>query len=162
MTPLTNITYHLEMHSPDELLASAQKVEIELRQEGALFSQQMYMQVGVMWRWNDRRDWTTEQWEELHGQGATRTYAGIVDGEVIGYFELDLTEENESEIIYFGLLPDYIGKGLGGAFLTKCIETAWSQPATRRVWVHTCTFDHEHALANYQARGFKLFKTEES
>ena len=30
----------------------------------------------------------------------------------------------------------------------------------RRVWVHTCTLDHPAALANYQARGMKSYKTE--
>ncbi|MER0684083.1 GNAT family N-acetyltransferase, partial [Pseudomonas aeruginosa] len=29
-------------------------------------------------------------------------------------------------------------------------------------WVHTCTFDHPAALGNYQARGFRIFKQEET
>jgi hypothetical protein len=29
-----------------------------------------------------------------------------------------------------------------------------------RVWLHTCTKDHPHALSNYQARGFQVFRTE--
>ena len=29
-----------------------------------------------------------------------------------------------------------------------------------RVWVHTCSLDHENALNNYIARGMKIFKTE--
>ena len=31
----------------------------------------------------------------------------------------------------------------------------------QRVWVHTCSLDHPHALANYQARGFRIFRVEE-
>jgi hypothetical protein len=30
----------------------------------------------------------------------------------------------------------------------------------RRVWVHTCSLDHPGALANYLARGFRVFKEE--
>ena len=29
-----------------------------------------------------------------------------------------------------------------------------------RVWVHTCDLDGPASLANYQARGFRIFKTE--
>jgi hypothetical protein len=31
----------------------------------------------------------------------------------------------------------------------------------RRVWVHTCDLDHPRALANYQARGFEVFRVVE-
>jgi hypothetical protein len=34
-------------------------------------------------------------------------------------------------------------------------------PAIRRVWLHTCSLDHPAALANYQARGFRIFDTVE-
>ena len=63
------------------------------------------------------------------------------------------------EIKYFGLLSEFIGQGLGGPLLTAAIERAWAIPMTRRLWVHTCTSDHERALDNYLQRGFKLFKT---
>jgi GNAT superfamily N-acetyltransferase len=54
-------------------------------------------------------------------------------------------------------MPRFIGRGLGGWLLTAAIERAWQMGAAR-VWVHTCSFDHPGALANYQARGMKLFK----
>jgi GNAT superfamily N-acetyltransferase len=57
---------------------------------------------------------------------------------------------------YFGLLPPFLGQGIGGALLTAAIERAWAMDA-RRVWVHTCTLDHPAALRNYQARGFRLY-----
>ncbi len=68
--------------------------------------------------------------------------------------------QSEVEIAYFGLLPEFIGRGLGGDLLTSAIENAWAwSPAPFRVWVHTCNRDHPGALANYQARGFKIYKT---
>ena len=63
------------------------------------------------------------------------------------------------EIVYFGLLPQFVGAGLGSHLLTCTVERAWGMGA-RRVWVHTCTLDHPQALANYYARGFRLFKEE--
>lgn len=49
--------------------------------------------------------------------------------------------------------------GLGGDLLTRALEEAWRLEA-KRVWVHTCSLDSPAALANYQARGVRLCKTE--
>ena len=75
-----------------------------------------------------------------------------------GYFEL-FEREHEVEIIYFGLAPSFIGKGFGGALLTRALEEAWRMNPNR-VWVHTCTLDHAAALSNYKARGMVVYKTE--
>jgi GNAT superfamily N-acetyltransferase len=64
------------------------------------------------------------------------------------------------EIVYFGLLPSMIGKGLGSAMLTLVVQEAWRIEDTQRIWLHTCSEDHPHALANYEKRGFRLFRTE--
>ena len=88
------------------------------------------------------------------------TYVAHFDGQEVGYFELESQKGGDVEIVYFGLLPDFIGRGLGGALLSAAVERAWEITDTRRVWVHTCTEDHKHALDNYRQRGFILFKTE--
>ena len=64
------------------------------------------------------------------------------------------------EIAYFGLLPEFVGKRLGGALLTAAIARAWDMRATR-VWVHTCDFDHPSALPNCQAGGLRVFHVEQ-
>ena len=143
----------------------------------------MYFQVGEKWKWIDKRPWTDAQWKEYASDPRLRTFAGYCDDEVAGYFEL-LRESNsghessafvprprdfgaihpadageEVEIAYFGLLPEFIGRGLGGELLTSAIETGWAWPPTpSRIWVHTCNRDHSSALTNYQARGFKIYK----
>ena len=55
------------------------------------------------------------------------------------------------EIAYFGLLPAFHGRGSGGALLEHALRRGFE--LGDRVWVHTCTLDGPHALANYQARG---------
>jgi GNAT superfamily N-acetyltransferase len=123
------------------------------------------------------REWTDEQWQEYAHDPMLRTFAGYYGGEVVGYFELRRSaaspsrgqrsavtrqKEEEVEIAYFGLLPDFIGRRLGGALLTSAIENAWGwTPTPSRVWVHTCNRDHPNALANYKARGFRVYKIEE-
>ena len=63
------------------------------------------------------------------------------------------------EIVYFGLVPSFIGKGIGGAMLTRAVRAAHAMGAMR-VWLHTCTLDSPNALPAYQARGFRSYRTE--
>ena len=102
-----------------------------------------------IWRWSikDWKDWVNR--DELN------TWILLFKNTPAGYFELN-TLANEVEIAYFGLLPNFIGKGLGGGFLSVAIEKAWEQNK-KRVWVHTCNLDHPNALKNYLARGLKIF-----
>ena len=63
------------------------------------------------------------------------------------------------ELAYFGLMPEFIGKGLGKFFLNAMIDRAWAHKP-KRVWLHTCTLDHPQALAVYQRAGFTPYKQE--
>jgi GNAT superfamily N-acetyltransferase len=82
-----------------------------------------------------------------------------VDGVPAGFAELDRWEDDEIELVQFGLMPEFIGQGLGKYFLQWTIDRAWSyQP--RRFWLHTCTLDHPRALPNYVAAGFAIYKEE--
>jgi GNAT superfamily N-acetyltransferase len=81
-------------------------------------------------------------------------------GTPAGYFELERQHDAAVELAYFGLLPRFIGQGIGGHLPTAAITRAWEMGA-RRVWVHTCTLDHPQALSNYQARGFRIVRVEE-
>jgi GNAT superfamily N-acetyltransferase len=64
------------------------------------------------------------------------------------------------EIAYFGLLPDFLRRGLGKLMLTAAVDRAWEQGVSR-VWLHTCTLDDPAALPNYLKRGFTPYKEEE-
>ena len=76
-----------------------------------------------------------------------------------GYFELRRDDDDSIEIAYIGLLPAFVGRGLGRCLLSAAVERAWACGA-RRVWLHTCSFDHPAALPNYLARGFRVYKKE--
>lgn len=82
-----------------------------------------------------------------------------MDGESAGYFELQRHDDGSVEIDYFGLIPKFIGRGLGGPMLTRAVQEAWGMRA-KRVWLHTCTLDSPRALPGYKARGFREYKTE--
>ncbi|TME02441.1 MAG: GNAT family N-acetyltransferase [Chloroflexi bacterium] len=117
----------------------------------------LYTAAGGNWYWIDRLVWTYDQWLERLSQPRVETWVMYVGGTPAAYFELDGTADGEVEIAYLGVLPAFMGRGLGGWLLTEAIRRAWAME-TRRVWVHTCTLDAPHALANYRARGMRVFK----
>lgn len=83
------------------------------------------------------------------------------EGEPAGMVTYDLHPGGEAEILTFGLLPEFVGKGLGGFALTLGVQQAWALASSvNRVWLHTSTLDHPRALPNYHRRGFRTFKTE--
>lgn len=159
------ITTYLEMRSADQLRpksAGARFRIVEQTERDWRFNRELYFRVGERWEWIDRRRWTDEQWEGYTMAPQLRTFAGYYDGALTGYYELRRDREGDIEIAYFGLLAEWIGRGLGGALLTSAIEAAWRiKPKPARVWVHTCNRDHPQALANYQARGMVVYKVEE-
>ena len=119
----------------------------------------LYTAVGGDHFWMDRLSWTWDRWMAWLDRPELATWIGSVSGTPAGYFELERQAEGDVEVAYFGLLPRFAGQGLGGALLSAAIERAWESGA-RRVWLHTCSLDHPAALPAYQARGFRLFKTE--
>ena len=119
-----------------------------------------YKNVGKNHRWIDRLIWTDLNWIEYVSNKKLFTYVLKEKNEIAGYYELLFYENNkEAEIAYFGILEEYFGKKFGGYLLSEAIKNSFNQGA-KRVWVHTCSLDHENALKNYLARGMKVFKTE--
>jgi GNAT superfamily N-acetyltransferase len=119
----------------------------------------LYHLIGEDWHWTDKNVWTEEEWRKYAEDDNLRTWIGYVGGSPVGYYELRSQKRGNVEIVYFGLAKPFIGKGFGGPLLSHAIQSAWNWGA-KRVWVHTCTLDHPHALVNYQARGMRIYKTE--
>jgi GNAT superfamily N-acetyltransferase len=154
---------HLEMLSPNDLrprpaphfgLAVA-RVPIAIPELNRFF----YTAVGGAWYWLERLVWTYADWMKYLDRPELQTWIVSDSGVPAGYFELEQQPGDSVEIAYFGLLPQFVERGLGGWALTQAVEKAWAMGA-RRVWLHTCDLDHPRALANYLARGFRQFKTE--
>ena len=155
---------YLEMRAASELQAAHSddpriKIESQPNCSIALF-RRLYADVGRNYHWIDRLPWTDEQIAAHLAQPENSIWVMTYDGETAGYFELRKCDDRSTEVAYFGLLPQFIGRGLGKHLLTAAVEQAWTDGADR-VWLHTCTLDDPAALPNYLKRGFKPFKTEE-
>lgn len=158
-------TFYLEMIAPTELREKPQRpdlqiVECEVPQPE--LNRFLYALVGQAWDWSDLDSWSDAQWHELVEQEGHRTWVAYHRGAIAGYYELYRPDGRNAEIRYFGLAGAFMGLGFGGPLLSHAIRSAWDWPGTERVWVHTCTLDHPAALANYQARGLRLYHQEDT
>ncbi len=160
---MTVTTYYLEMNSPVELLKKTEArglTLVEAKINEFKFNRFLYQLIGEQWQWTDKLSLSDEEWKAYVENPNLRTWVAYCEGAIAGYFELHADNTGDTEIVYFGLAPNFIGKGLGGYLLSEAISIAWEMPTAKRVWVHTCSLDHESALANYKARGLKLYKEE--
>ncbi|MDB5969630.1 MAG: cysE [Hydrocarboniphaga sp.] len=163
MSTAVTITY-LQMRARDELRRAPAPglVDVLLRRAEVpcpALSRFLYTAVGGDWYWRDRLGWSQAQWREYLARPGVATWLLSVRGTPAGYLELE-RQEHDTEIAYFGLLPEFIGQGLGGWLLGEGIARAWDMDAPRRVWVHTCTLDGPAALPNYLARGMAIYREE--
>jgi GNAT superfamily N-acetyltransferase len=117
-----------------------------------------YRRVGAPWHWTDRAHWDATEWEALLAEHHGELWVARAGGDLVGYAML-LRLGDDVELRYFGLVPEWIGRGVGGWLLDRAIERAWAMgPA--RLLLETCTLDGPAALPNYLARGFAVVREE--
>ena len=125
-----------------------------------LLNKFFYKNIGNDHRWIDRLVWNDKQWIDYTTNKNIKTYVLKKKEDLVGYFELLFHDDlNEIEIAYFGLLEEYHNKKLGSYLLSLAIRKSFLKKP-KRVWLHTCSLDHENALRNYISRGMKIFKKE--
>lgn len=125
------------------------------------FYRYLYDTVGREHVWVERRRMSDDTLAAIVQDERVEIFVLYCDGAPAGYFELDLRRPPDAELSYFGLIADFIGRGLGSFLLATAIETAWSKPI-ERLWVHTNTLDHPRALPLYQKMGFVPYAQEKA
>jgi GNAT superfamily N-acetyltransferase len=155
---------YLEITSLDQLTGSSNPskdcvVELVEKPDFQL-NKFFYKNVGKNHRWVDRLIWSELEWIQYISNPNLKTFILKHKKDLAGYYEIIFhPDKNEKEIAYFGLLEEYRNKGLGSFFLSQAIKSAFNEKI-KRLWLHTCTFDHKNALNNYLSRGMKVFKEE--
>jgi GNAT superfamily N-acetyltransferase len=163
-------TWSLEQTAPTDLLpAEPPEGDVRIRRAevpSPEFSRYLYASVGGDIHWTDRLSWTYARWREYLERPGVETWVAYDHGTPAGYAELAPQDDGVVEIAYFGLIPAFRGRRIGGHLLSYGAARAWDLADrwpgltdTKRVWLHTCSKDGEHAMGNYQRRGFKLFDT---
>ena len=132
---------------------------LRARQPTVKFYRFLYDAVGEEWTWWERRIVPDAQLQAYIQDERVEVYVLYVEGQPAGFFELDCREAGRTDLGMFGLMPSFLGQGLGAWFLNAAVETAWSRKP-ERLTVNTCTLDHPRALPLYQKVGFRPVRQE--
>ncbi|MEA2872350.1 MAG: hypothetical protein QOH67_2326 [Hyphomicrobiales bacterium] len=149
----------LEMFARPQLRPAPAELQLSLRhvERPALdWFRQLYRSVGEDWLWFSRLAMPDAALAAIIHDPRVEVSVLMAGAEEIGLLELDFHVANECEISFFGVTAKYIGTGAARWLMNEALERAWSRPV-RRVWIHTCTFDHPAALAFYTRTGVQPF-----
>ena len=120
-----------------------------------------YKQIGVDHFWRDRLIWSDKEWLKYAENKNLETHILKKGEDLVGFYEQEYhSTPNEVELINMGILKEFRGLKLGSILLNHAIASA-SRKNPDRMWVHTCSLDHKHALQKYKSKGFEIFKEEE-
>lgn len=155
MQTIPSRTHYLEMRGSPKYALEPIKDAIVLRAVNipVSFYRFLFKAVGERWLWILRALMKDEELKEITHDPIVEIYVLYVQGAPAGFAELDRRIPGEIELVYFGLLPEYFGRGLGKYFIRWTIVKAW-ESVPQRLWLHTCEFDHPAALPNYLKAGF--------
>jgi GNAT superfamily N-acetyltransferase len=154
--------YYLEMLAHNDQTAAPPReglAVIHAKTPTVAYYRFLYNTVGKDYHWYSRVKLPDTELAATVQDPLNEVHILHVDGVPAGFAELDRRKEGEIELVQFGLMPEFIGLGLGKYFLQWTIDKAWSyRPG--RFWLHTCTLDHPAALPNYVKAGFVVYKEE--
>jgi GNAT superfamily N-acetyltransferase len=160
---VNEIVTYVEMTDPNQLVPAAPVPGLILEpvDRGSPLVPRILARIGADYGWKSASR-TEPEWAVWFARHPGLTFWLLsFEGEPAGMISYDLHPGGEAEILTFGLLPEFVGQGLGAFALTVGVQQAWAlAPSVNRVWLHTSTRDHPHALPNYHRRGFRTFKTE--
>ena len=117
----------------------------------------LFRRVGQDWLWFSRAAMPDDALARILESPDVELYALEAEGIAEGMLELDFRTPGECELAFFGLTAAVQGTGAGRWLMNRALERAWARPI-RRLWVHTCTFDHPAALAFYMRSGFVPYR----
>jgi GNAT superfamily N-acetyltransferase len=155
-------TFYLEMLAwPQQALPPPREglTVVHAREPTLAYYRFLYDTVGKAYDWTSRTKLTDAELRAIIQDPRVEVQVLFAEGVPAGFAELDRRVDGDIELVQFGLMPEFIGRGLGKYFLRWVIDRAASyQP--RRFWLHTCTLDHPAALPTYLKAGFRVFKEE--
>lgn len=158
--PIT--TTYLEMLSQKHHNVPAPSADIAVihaRKPTIAWYRFLYDAVGRDWDWTSRKKLSDDELAKIIRDPRDEVYVLFVEGVPAGFAELDRRQPGEIELVQFGLVAEFIGKGFGRYFLQWTVDKAWSY-GPKRFWLHTCTRDHPAAIPNYLKAGFTIYKVE--
>jgi GNAT superfamily N-acetyltransferase len=159
---MTITTFYLQMFAQPQRIVPPPRERlavVHVKEPTVAYYRFLYDAVGRDYDWTSRKKLSDPELAALFADPRLEVHVLMVEGVPAGFTELDRRKEDDIELVQFGLMPEFIGQGLGRYFLQWTIDKAWSYHP-RRFWLHTCTKDHPAALPNYLKTGFSVYKEE--
>lgn len=163
--PNRKVTTYLEMTGPEQLVPGKPVVGLALERvdRTSPLIVEIGARIGAPYGWRHATR-TADEWTEWLSHPDREYWLIRHESEIVGMADLEPQPDGEVEVTTFGLVPEHVGKGLGGHALTLVLRQAWrTEPrdtgSVRRVWLHTSSGDHPNALPNYRSRGLRPFRT---
>jgi len=120
---------------------------------------ELFRRIGDPWLWYGRLLQPRDDIERLLAAPDYEVWRLRSGDRDVGLGELNRSRTGEVKLEYFGLVPEWIGSGVGGWFLRTLVDEAW-RGGVERVWLHTCTEDHPAAVDVYRRIGFSVYRRE--
>jgi GNAT superfamily N-acetyltransferase len=127
---------------------------LRVEQPSIAFYRFLYNTVGEEWLWTDRRRMSDQALLAEVAHPEVELYVLYSKGQPAGFVELDRRPKPAISFNYFGLMQDFIGRGLGKYLLSWAVDQAWSYGPEKLI-VDTCSLDHPRAIGEYQRAGFQ-------
>ena len=160
---LCSVVTYLEMvakpTAPNLPLPAPKIVLVRAEQPTLSFYRYLFNTIGEDCLWFSRRFMDDDALTNIIQHELVEVYVLYVGGVPGGLGELDRRTEGQIELSFFGLIPEFVGRGLGKYFLRWLVDQAWTYEP-ERLWLHTCDLDHPNALSVYQKVGFTPYKRE--
>ena len=123
------------------------------------FYRYLYREVGESWLWVERLNLNDDALAKKIRRETIEIFVLYAKGAPAGYYELDFGRADRTNIVYFGLMPEWTGFRIGPWLLGSAIGAALAR-GPREITVNTCTLDHPAALPLYQRLGFEPVRRE--
>ncbi len=152
----TTTVTHLEMLQEPSLICPSPRGKFALlraEKPPIHFYRYLYETVGRDYFWVTRRALNDEELAAIIHHDQVYVFVLYLDGSPAGFSELDLRKMPTADLSFLGILPEFLGQGLGRFLLCETIDIAWMHHP-RKLTVQTCTLDHPSALPLYQRNGF--------
>jgi RimJ/RimL family protein N-acetyltransferase len=107
-------------------------VKLDPDQAAASVLRRTHAQIAAPLNWQSRRTWSDAQWQQhLACQQVHPGSPGWSD-QIAGMVELEAQPGDDVEIVVFGLVPAFVGRGFGAHLLTVGTRLAWELAGLHR------------------------------
>jgi len=137
--------------SPGGMIRRATAADVEIIRN-------LYLEIGREHLWVLRMDWTADEYRQRMAQEHAVFWVAFHGGDPSGFAETWRHDDDSVQIMFLGVRTGLVGRGIGKRLLSVVLQETW-QTKPKRIFVHTRTYDGEHALANYLKRGFQIANT---